>query len=362
MHVRKISVGCAVALAVGTLAVAVPAHAVGSPSVSYPVHGRSAATWQVTQLVHGHIPGSQPGYGPDWGLTIDTGLMLAADGHHPQTVTQVTRAIARHVLDYTTYAGVTYSAATAKALVVADVLGDHPRHFGGVDLRGRTLKLVAPKSAGFEWGRLRDTGKTDYSNVFGQAYGVIGLARSGGVSQAVVDYLLKQRCPAGFFRLEEVAGKTCAQSHSLADVDATALALQALITVRGTSIAVPAGAISGTASWLVSVQRPNGSYGEQLSGPPDSNTTGLAAQALYSAGRKPARLRAASWVAGLQLTHANAHGTPARRDIGAIAVGPGALKRALKSGLGADRYQWQRATPQAYFAFVPTPLSVLEAP
>ncbi|MEJ7706337.1 MAG: hypothetical protein WKF82_03055 [Nocardioidaceae bacterium] len=86
---------------------------------------------------------------------------------------------------------------------------------------------MARPAAGFESGRLRDRTTqqfaTDYSNTLGQSLGVLGLARTGGVPQRAVGYLAKQQCRAGYLRLTEVAGETCQQSGSPADVDATAV-------------------------------------------------------------------------------------------------------------------------------------------
>jgi hypothetical protein len=333
------------------------------PAANYLLRSQLAGAWQSIQLRNGHIPGYAPHH-PDWGLTIDTAFMLAANGQQGDRLQQVEQAVAKHILDYAVYKGSTSSGAMSKVLLVSEVLKADPESFGGIDVRKKELKLVAPPSAGFEAGRLRDTGKHDYSNTFGQAYGTVGLARSGGVPQDVVDYLLKQRCSAGFFRLDEMAGQTCDDSGSSPDVDATALGLEALIAAKANGAAVSHAAIAGTAAWLVSVQNADGSFAEDASGPAnaDSNTTGLAAVALDAAGRTSARLKAASWVAGLQLTKANTGQGPARPDIGSIAFDPDALADALANGLGANRPQWWRSTPQAYFALHPVPLGTLTAP
>ena len=360
-----------VTLAVGLGLAALPANATTSsaPAGALP-RGRQrrprvtpgATVWQASQLQHGHIPGFAPG-SPDWGLTIDTAFMLAADGSQPTVLAQVKKAVARHILDYAVFKGATSSGAMSKVLLVASVLRADPASFGGIDVRKRELKLVAPPSAGFEAGRLRDTGKTDFSNVFGQSYGTIGLARSGGVPQSVVDYLVKQHCTQGYFRLAEKVGKTCDQSNSAPDVDATALALEALVAAQADGATVTHGLIASTASWLVSVQNSDGSFAEDASmNNPDANTTGLAGVALAAAGRKSAQREAATWIASLQITRANAGHGPARPDVGAIAFDPRTLADGLANGLGDNRPQWWRSTPQAFFALVPIPLGTLTAP
>jgi hypothetical protein len=199
--------------------------------------------------------------------------------------------------------------------------------------------------------------------VIGQSYAVIGLARSGGVPDAAVRYLLKERCRSGYFRLKESGNSTCGRK-SPADVDATALALQALIAARGHGAHVRARVIHGTADWLAAAQHRNGSFGGGAStAAPNTNSTGLAANALSAAGRHRARLAAAQWVAHLQITRKRAHHGPVRTDLGAIAYRPAGLKRALSGGIGRrQRDQFRRATPQAYFALAPAPLNSLLAP
>lgn len=317
--------------------------------------GAAAASWQVGQLTHGVM-------GKAWGLTIDVGFMFAADGSHGATLKTLGNSLASHLTDYTGQPGLQSAGATAKALLGAVVLGRNPQTFGGHDLRQWTLDLVAPAGAGFQAGRLRDSGGTDTSNVFAQSYGVLGLARSGSIPQSTVAFLLKQRCSAGYFRLSESTSTTCQHDASSADVDATALALQALIAASKDGASVSKSTISGTADWLVSAQLSNGSYEEGKGFGANSNTTGLAAQALAAAGRTNAGRAAATWVAGLQITKKNAGNGPARPDIGAIAFDPSGLADGLAHGLGSSRAIWQRATPQAYFALVPVPLGTLTAP
>lgn len=346
----------AIVLALGLTAL--PAQA----ATGYKASGTRAAVWQGTQLKSGHIPGFTPG-NPDWGLTIDTGFMLAADGTQPSVLATVEKVVAGHVLAYAVYQGDTASGAMAKSLVASEVFGDDPQSFGGLNVRKRVLKLVAPASAGFEQGRLRDTGKTDYSNVFGQAYGAIGLARSGSVPQAVVDYLLKQRCTAGYFHVFETVGKTCDQTGDGSDTDATALALQALVAAKADGATVDAAVISRTADWLVSAQKADGSFGGGSTTPAsNANSTGLAAEALFATGRTTAVHKAAAWVASVQITAKNAGSGPAKPDIGAIAYDAATLKDGLANGLGGNRSQWWRSTPQAFFALNPVPLGTLTAP
>jgi hypothetical protein len=88
-------------------------------------------------------------------------------------------------------------------------------------------------------------------------------------------------------------------------VDATALALQALIAAKADGAKVPRPTILATTSWLSSVQRADGAFSEDASAPaPSANSPGLAATALFAAGHVSPRLQAAGYVFALQLTGA----------------------------------------------------------
>lgn len=364
MSVRLIRRTAAAAVALAALATALPASA-GAPSApatlsaapNYRAQAAKAAGWQGSQLTKGRIHNGQYN-SDDWGLTVDTGLMLAADGTQPRRLARLEQAVRNHYRDYTGSGGEKYSGAVAKTLVFVRVMRDSVRDFGGVNVRRELLGLMAPS------GRFRDASKYgDYSNVLGQSYALIGLARTGGVPQIAVHYLLKERCQPGYFRLKELGGTTCGQ-RSAPDVDATALALQALVAARQHGAHVRAGLIRGTADWLVSAQRRNGSFGGGAStAAPNTNSTGLAANALAATRRTRAQVRAARWVSGLQITRDKAAGGPARTDVGAIAYNRSALREALANGItSATRDQFRRATPQAYFALAPAPLNSLRAP
>ncbi|MEU5910615.1 hypothetical protein [Micromonospora sp. NPDC047527] len=142
--------------------------------------------------------------------------------------------------------------------------------------------------------------------------------RAGGAPSAAVSFLATSRCADGGFPLF-LAQPTC-----VSDVDATALALQALLAADRPLVAASA------AQWLVSVQSNDGSFA--ANGVTNANSTGLAAQALFAAGRSLAWLRARQFLVSLQVT---CTGAPA--DRGAIAYTPG----------GFDASTAARATAQA---------------
>lgn len=362
----KNSAGVA-AVALAMLVPALPAEAVSSAEAvnstalapSYRAKANLAVTWQASQLKQGRIRTS--GF-DDWGLTIDTAFALAAEGKHPVRLARVTKAITNNYFNtYATYAGDKYAGAMSKSLLAAKVLGKRARHFGGHNVRRQVLSLIAPAGAGFEAGRVRDTGETDYSNTLSQSYAVLGLARTGGVPRRAVRYLVKQQCAPGYFRTFEIANRTCDASSSKPDVDATALAVQALVAARASGRTIPDRAIVRASRWLRSAQQPNGGFrgGPATSGI-NTNSTGLAVQALAATGRLKARGRAASYVAKLQITRPRAGAGPARKDLGAIAYDRASFSAAIRSGITADtRGIFRRATPQAVFAFVPKPLTTL---
>jgi hypothetical protein len=366
-----------ISLAVGaalTATSALPSAAASQRAAAHFRPAYAAAGWQGSQLdKSGAIPFG--GGFEDWGLTLDSALAFAADGRHPDKTHTVTASIRDHwFADYATFKPgpnkprAIFANATAKTLVVAKVLGRNARDFGGHDVRAMLLDRMAGPGAGAEQGRFRD--KTtpqltqDFSNTFGQAYGVIGLARTGTVPDEAVTYLLRQRCSAGYFRIDEIADQTCDDSASTPDVDATALAIQALITARDDGVALPDGVLGGTLAWLVSVQKTNGSFGGgAATEASNSNSTGLAAQALKAAHRNTPAEAAKLWVSRIQITPGMAGDGPAKKDIGAIALDRAGLRAALKNGLtDTSRPIFQRATPQAYFAIDPQPLGVLTAP
>jgi hypothetical protein len=347
MSIRRLASAGIVSAALALIATTTPAAA----ATSYAAQRTSAADWQGDQLVAGQIPSSFGG--TDWGLTVDTMLQMAADGTQPIRQARTKLAIERHILDYATYAGVTYAGSMSKALVVSEVMGDDPTEVNGVDVLQRVEDLITPN------GRVRDSdfgAATDYSNTFAQAYAVIGLARAHRLDDhpEVLAYLLRQQCEGGF-RLTE-ANSQC--TSEAADVDATALGIQAINAARGVGgVHVDVDRFDRAVAWLMSRQHSNGSFSEHLGLPRNSNSTGLAAQAFGSAHRITSLRKAQAWMATMQLTAANAHRA---KDIGAIAFDRDAFRDAVAHGItSASLDQFRRATPQGSFAFAPTPLARL---
>ncbi|MFI7211360.1 cell wall anchor protein [Micromonospora maritima] len=329
---------------------------------------RAAASWLAGQFTDGSLPG--PFGGPDWGLTIDGLVALSATGVDDSTRRAATAQVAAHVRAYNSYddwgiEGFTDGGATAKLLYAASAAGADPTDFGGYDLRAETLSLLAGADAGTQRGRVTsrttaDSGP-DVGNTFDQSFAVLGLARSGDVPQDAVDFLVRQQCVAGGFRLypdtADGPSPSCdAQPDATLDVDSTAMAVQALLAAADDGAAGAGDAARRGADWLAAQQRADGSFGG--SGPTtgaNANSTGLAGQALAAAGDDAGATRAARALAGWQLTAAN--GGKATGDAGAIAYDAAGLATAVAGGIGEnERDQWRRATAQALLGLAQVPL------
>jgi hypothetical protein len=347
--------------AIAATAVAVATTTLASPaSAGERDRDRSAATgWLVGELDAGRFHNDQFDF-DDWGLTVDGLFALAADPDRTRATKRVGRAVRNHVDDYTTLAGDRFAGATAKVLVAARVLGADPRAFGGHNLRGELLGLLDRQGA--DRGRLKDSGASDFTNTITQAYGVIGLSRSGGTPASTVSFLLEQRCSAGYFRLDLTAATTCNDDSSPADVDATALAVQALAAAdqRG-GVSVRDRVIKRSGDWLARAQRRSGGFGGGVStGDTNTNSTGVASQALSLTGHDAAVRRAAEYVANMQVVRAD--GRRLTGDRGAIAYNREGLRLARSQGITVEtRDQFRRATTQAVFALKPAPLGGLKA-
>lgn len=300
-----------------------------------------------------------PGFGAgtvDWGLTADAVLAFAAAGRatDPEATATLDRLAANATAATTwTAQGSTVRdlGATAKTLLALRSAHRSPVA-DGVDLDAELRSMMA--TTGPQTGRFSDRAPDpswNAANGFGQAMSMLALALSpDGVPASAVTFLLAQQCPAGGFRLTYGTTPACSDDAQ-ADSDATALALQALLSVDRTTSVL--GALRHGTDWLLSRQAPDGSFGG--TGPTaaaNANSTGLIAQYLRAAGQTAAADRAAAWITSCcQLTTANTAGTPVSGDVGALAYNPAALAAARRDGIttgAAD--QWYRTGSQAVLA------------
>ncbi|MFZ6004257.1 MAG: prenyltransferase/squalene oxidase repeat-containing protein [Actinomycetota bacterium] len=279
----------------------------------------------------------------DWGLTIDAILALAADGRgsEPAAAT-ATDQVEASIGDYVTGGDFgpddRYAAALGKALLMASIQGSDPTSFGGFDLVSELLARM--QADGADAGRFSDLTSwgDDYSNGLGQALAIMGLARTAaGAPDEAIEFLLDQQCPSGGFRGDYTTSGGCTSDAS-STTDATAFAIQALAAVD-LDCAVR-GAVSDAITWLLDNQAGDGSFGGESGA--NTNSSGLAAQALRAVGSDASADSAAGFVTGLQLTSGD--------DSGAIALNQAGYDSAADGIATLERDGFRRATGQAVLA------------
>jgi hypothetical protein len=274
---------------------------------------------------------------PDYGLTADAVLALDALGSGQSVAGAATAQLAQHVGDYAGSGADVDAGALAKLLLVAVAQGEDPTSFGGHDLVADLAALQTPA------GRFADRSSTgtDASNTFGQSLAVIALARQAGTAPAAATaYLLRQQCgttgPAGF---RVVLDDTPCAPGTAADVDATAMAIQALLAAGDTADAARA------LDWLAGRQAADGSFaGSPPTDVANANSTGLAVEALIAGGRTTSAAAGTAWLGALQMTCAAP--TAIR---GAVSYAPDSHSADEQGGVASD--QLTRATTQAALGF-----------
>lgn len=354
----------------GTLLAVTPAQSAPPPATP----AAEAATWLDGQLTGGLMHNPNFGGFDDYGLSVDTGFALTDIGGHSTAVSDIKDALADHVDDYVTPFGGPHSYTGSLAKLAAFVGYPADTSFGSQNLVTQLEARVA--SAAPIAGRLQDTGYTagsqfddDAANVLGQAYAAAALsAAHSSKADAVTDFLLKQQCSSGYFRLNFTSSKTatnqsCTNGTDPADPDATAIAVLFLASQSSTTNVGTA--ITKAKSWLVDQQRCDGSFG---GGPTttgsNANSTGVIAWAL---GDSPASRQAATWLRAHQATSADS-GNSLASQTGAIAYDDAALAAGRTNGITTGvEDQWRRATSQAAigikaYSASPTPAISLTGP
>lgn len=295
----------------GTL-LAWPSPASAAPVTSDPA--AAAAGWLSTRLVDGdHIEVEIDLNGdgeitdderfPDYGLTADTVLALAAAGVGGESIEAATDYLAANVEAYvgdgdTNDDGVDdpdgeyYAGALAKTLLVTAVTGRDGTDFGGVDLQSRLLSLELPS------GRFADVSAFgEFSNNVGQSFAALALVRTAPdlLSPAAAAFLSGQQCTDGS-RLDgnvpvRIGGDPCAEDSL--SIDTTSFATQALFASQE-DVAAQAGI-----ELLLRWQDADGRFSDM--GVYNANSTGLGAQALRVGGEDEQADRAVSWLLTYQL-------------------------------------------------------------
>ncbi|MFE2757207.1 prenyltransferase/squalene oxidase repeat-containing protein [Actinosynnema sp. NPDC059335] len=262
----------------------------------------AAAGWLARQLVDGDhflYPGTTS---PDQGSTLDALFAFTAAGVASDSADKALAWLARPevIANYLHFddPAESFAGSYAKLALAVQVRGGDPSDFGGEDLIAGLTALQAPS------GRFVNKSQYgDFSNGFSQAFAVLALDRAQGAPRAAVDYLVGQQCGDGGFPL--ILEATPCVSH----VDATSMAVQALVAVGDTAAAGEA------LDWLEGVQQPGGGFRDEgATDAGNANSTGLAAQALRAGGRTATADLAVRFLTSLQVGC-----TAAEADRGAIA-------------------------------------------
>ncbi|RJQ72269.1 peptidase [Pseudonocardiaceae bacterium YIM PH 21723] len=222
---------------------------------------------------------------PDYGLTTDVVLALDA-AKVGQTAAAKATAFLSKPENVTEYVGdgKTSSYAGAHAKL-ALTLQAQGKNPASVGNRDLLTELIARRN---DKGRFVDLGE-DYSNTFTQSFGVMALHRAGKSGNEVV-FLAGNQCKDGGFPLKLESGDGC-ESH----VDSTGLAVQALLTAGKKDVAGKA------LNWLVSQQNANGGFTGGPAAPAiNTNSTGLALGALRAGGRNAQADKAAALLTSWQ--------------------------------------------------------------
>ncbi|KAB8161323.1 hypothetical protein FH609_027715 [Streptomyces sp. 3MP-14] len=223
----------------------------------------------------------------DHGLTADLVMGFAATGTAGEAAEQATDWLEANATAYARRGGpeAVNAGGTAKLALVASIQHRDPGDFGGLDLTGMLLERMN------EDGRFTDAAPTgDMSNQFSQSLAVLALRRSGELPDQAVEFLASTRCDSGGFPLS----LSRRPDRCNADTDSTGMAVQALVDAGRAADAEPA------LDWLESQQQDGGGFGYNATSAPNSNSTALAVQALLAGGRAEAAEDGLAWLRGLQ--------------------------------------------------------------
>jgi hypothetical protein len=362
----------AAALAAGVLvtpaASAAPAAAATTKTDGTP--SSIAASWLAGELTNGLVVGKT---GPDFGLTIDAGMALSTVSGQGGAVEAISTALEPRIGDYVGDGKDELRAgALAKVATFARTAKKNPTSYGGrnlvTELEGRTADATTKEGAANPLaGRISDKAKNgdDFANTVGQSYAVRALSLAGSAEAATArDFLLKQQCPSGYFRLgfdnPDVPSQSCTEgvAGSPADPDATSIAVINLIESRDSSPTVQA-ALAKAGTWLADRQRGSGAIrGGAGTAVINANSTSLGAYALGLLKNRDAAMKSALWVRKLQPVDKYKCRTALTKDVGAVAYRKDRLAPAKTGGIPADaRDEWRRVTAQAVLGLQFAPAS-----
>lgn len=342
---RRALLGLTTASLVASGALTTPASAALAPEA------RSASTWAVGQLDDGVVHNDQYDF-TDVGLSLDMLLALQELGARPAFRELIVEAVEQHADGYVGTGTDSYAAQLGKVLTAVQQAGVRPNQYGAGGYLTRLKERVRP--AGKQAGRAVDASQFgNYTRTIGQSYVVqaFALARQPRYLRLTTQFLLKQQCPGGWFREGvESSDFTCAtgrrEGRSAPSVDATAIAVMGLQAARRHGVKGLGDDIRDALRWLANRQATNGSF--TGNGVANANSTGLATWVLADSAYERAALRGARWLRTLQVSSADAQGSPLAGEVGAVAYDAAALRAGSSDGITTEsRDQWRRATAQA---------------
>ncbi|MHB1137392.1 MAG: hypothetical protein ACYC2O_00455 [Microthrixaceae bacterium] len=290
-RVRQVAVACVAALLAMVLPAVAPS-AAAPPSGDPATAGGYAAGWLARELDKG-IPMVNFG-SPDWGVTLDAALSLAATASGASQLDAVWSALVadREAVADPFGAG-DAPGRIARVILLAHALGEDPTAVGagpGADMVARLLATETP--AGPDAGLFGDPASVSptYDGAFRQGYSVAALVAVGApVPTDAVQWLIDQQCPDGSwmpYRGETAPGSgvlvPCAFDGVLftgPDSNSTAAAVNGLVAAG-----LGATQIDDAAGWMATVQNADGGWGSFPGDPSEPSSTALVWQSLVGAG------------------------------------------------------------------------------
>ena len=230
-------------------------------------------------LIGGHYYESFPRYA-DFGLTIDGAFALAATGDGNPALKMIVAFLDQagkdpsgNTVNDWTGIGTPFASggAIGKEALLAEVVGDNPRDFGGRDLIAALDAAVCTRASRGANTSCAAAGNYTYAtSVFDQALGIMAQLRAGQASEAAAPlaYLESLRNADGSF-------PSLIPDSGDQDVDSTAMAVMALGLAPG---AVAAADVTSGVAWIARRQEKNGGF--PAAGGESVNSAGLAIQAL----------------------------------------------------------------------------------
>lgn len=276
----------ALVAAVALLGVGVGPVAAAPPTEDGPTAAGYGSAWLAAQLDE-QIPMLNFG-GPDWGVTLDAALGMAATGVGGTQIDAVWAALVAQRDAALSPGGIDNPGRLGRAILLAVALGEDPTSVGAAPGEDLVARLEATmQTEGADVGLFGSTSPL-YDGAFRQGYALAGLVAAGvSPDQRAIDWLLGQQCgpeaaEGAWMSYRSDLSVPCAFDAALfigPDTNATSAAITGL-----TAVGAGEDAVDAALGWLDTVQRPDGGW-EQLAGyGTDPNSTALVIQALLAAG------------------------------------------------------------------------------